>query len=169
MATSACANAGRDMHGTDALEDQGPALRLTTLDTCYQKSELREIKTEGNGKRLESARRVTKISTTQNPATPPAPLALRAVWCPYRVHVRRACVRSFETVSNLCSTHRLDIGRRRLNTSNHDDEPGERRPVSKGQSVHGPATHISESDALSPRTSPARSTHDAHAACSGVQ
>jgi hypothetical protein len=31
MATTACANAGRDMHGTDALEDQGPALRLTDL------------------------------------------------------------------------------------------------------------------------------------------
>ena len=31
MATFACANAGRDMHGTDALEDQGPALRLTDL------------------------------------------------------------------------------------------------------------------------------------------
>ena len=31
MATTACANAGRVMHGTDALEDQGPALRLTDL------------------------------------------------------------------------------------------------------------------------------------------
>ena len=31
MATFACTNAGRDMHGTDALEDQGPALRLTDL------------------------------------------------------------------------------------------------------------------------------------------
>ena len=31
MATSACANAGRGMHGTAALEDQGPALRLTDL------------------------------------------------------------------------------------------------------------------------------------------
>ena len=31
MATTACANAGRDMHGTDALEDQDPALRLTDL------------------------------------------------------------------------------------------------------------------------------------------
>ena len=33
MATFACANAGRDMHGkdSDALEDQGPALRLTDL------------------------------------------------------------------------------------------------------------------------------------------
>ena len=31
MATFACANAGRHMHGTDALEDQGPALQLTDL------------------------------------------------------------------------------------------------------------------------------------------
>ena len=31
MATFACANAGRHMHGTDVLEDQGPALRLTDL------------------------------------------------------------------------------------------------------------------------------------------
>ena len=31
MATSACANAGRGMHGSAALEDQGPALCLTDL------------------------------------------------------------------------------------------------------------------------------------------
>ena len=31
MGTTACANAGRELYGTDALEDQGPALRLTDL------------------------------------------------------------------------------------------------------------------------------------------
>ena len=31
MGTTACANAGRDLYGSDALEDQGPALRLTDL------------------------------------------------------------------------------------------------------------------------------------------
>ena len=31
MEPFACANAGRDLCGTDALEDQGPALRFTDL------------------------------------------------------------------------------------------------------------------------------------------
>ena len=31
MGTTACANAGRELYGSDALEDQGLALRLTDL------------------------------------------------------------------------------------------------------------------------------------------
>ena len=31
MATTACANAGRSLYGSNELEDQGPALRLTDL------------------------------------------------------------------------------------------------------------------------------------------
>ena len=80
MATTACANAGRHMHGTDALEDQGPALRLTDLWQAQVGSQRGRPTRVGKltEKRVRFGRRAPGLTFGTTMTTSSAPVALRA-------------------------------------------------------------------------------------------
>ena len=80
MATTACANAGRDMHGTDALEDQGLALRLTDLWQAQGGSQRGRPTRVGKltEKRVRFGRRAPGLTFGTTMTTSSAPIALRA-------------------------------------------------------------------------------------------
>ncbi len=80
MATTACANAGRDMHGTDALEDQGPALRLTDLWQAQVGSQRGRPTRVGKltEKMVRFGRRAPGLTFGTTMTTSSVPVALRA-------------------------------------------------------------------------------------------
>ena len=80
MATTACANAGRHMHGTDALEDQGPALRLTDLWQAQVGSQRGRPTRVGKltVKMVRFGRRAPGLTFGTTLTTSSAPVALRA-------------------------------------------------------------------------------------------
>ena len=80
MATFACANAGRHMHGTDALEDQGPALRLTDLWQAQVGSQRGRPTRVGKltEKRVRFGRRAPGLTFGTTMTTSSAPVALEA-------------------------------------------------------------------------------------------
>ena len=80
MATSACANAGRGMHGTAALEDRGPALRLTDLWQAQGGSQRGRPTRVGKltEKRVRFGRRAPGLTFGTTMTTSSALVALRA-------------------------------------------------------------------------------------------
>ena len=80
MATTACANAGRVMHGTDALEDHGPALRLTDLWQAAGGSQRGRPTRVGKltVKMVRFGRRALGLTFGTTMTTSSAPVALRA-------------------------------------------------------------------------------------------
>ena len=102
MGTLACANAGRSLYGSNALEDQGLALRLTDLWQAQGGSQRGRPTRVGKltEKRVRFGRRAPGLTFGTTMTTSSAPVALRAAsqsWLPsrkYRLVVLDPCISS---------------------------------------------------------------------------